>query len=185
MKRFFLFFLAIWLSGCTALPSAERTARPDQPELGQFALNGRVSINHRGERRSAGLRWTHLARSDEILLLAPLGQTAARMYQDQGGATLESDGKYYQADDVERLMQQVLDWHLPLGGLHHWVLGLPATDSPAQVMRDEEGRLSRLEQDGWEVRYLRYADALPSRLQLTHEDLQVLLLIDDWDWDLH
>lgn len=185
MRRGFIFLLAVLLGGCTTLSSTVQTARPDQPELGQFALNGRISINHRGERRSAGLRWTHLERSDEILLLAPLGQTAARVYQDQGGATLESDGKSYRADDVEMLMQQVLDWHLPLEGLHHWVLGLPATGSQAQVERDAEGRLSRMAQDGWEVHYLRYADNLPSRLQLSHEDLQVLLLIDTWDWDLH
>jgi outer membrane biogenesis lipoprotein LolB len=38
-------------------------------------------------------------------------------------------------------------------------------------------------QDGWEVHFLRYADSLPARLQLIHEDLQVQLLIDEWDWN--
>ena len=37
------------------------------------------------------------------------------------------------------------------------------------------GQITVLRQDGWEVRYLRYADSrpdsLPTRLQLSHEDL--------------
>jgi outer membrane biogenesis lipoprotein LolB len=43
-----------------------------------------------------------------------------------------------------------------------------------------------LQQNGWEVRYLRYdgdvADSLPSRLQLSRDELQVQLLIDEWEW---
>jgi outer membrane biogenesis lipoprotein LolB len=44
-----------------------------------------------------------------------------------------------------------------------------------------------LHQDGWEVRFLHYADSktdsMPARLQLIHEDLQVQLLIDEWEWN--
>ena len=176
------------LSGCALLaPAPAPVARPAQPEIAAFALNGRISINHRGERHSAGLRWTHLAQSDEMLLLAPLGQTAARVYRDARQATLDDGGKHYQADDVEMLMQQVLHWHLPLSGLHHWVLGMADTSSPAKIERGADGRISVLHQDGWEVRYLRYADtkpdSFPARLQLSHEGLQVQLLIDEWEWN--
>jgi outer membrane lipoprotein LolB len=45
-----------------------------------------------------------------------------------------------------------------------------------------------LRQDGWEVRYLRYADnkadSLPKRMQLSREDLQLTLLIDEWEWNI-
>ena len=184
--------LAVLLSGCALLPSAPApVARPSQYESAPFALNGRISISHQEKHHSAGLRWTHRAHADEILLLTPLGQTAARVYsdtrRDARQATLDNDGKRYQADDVESLMEQVLGWHLPLGSLHHWVLGLPAADTPAHIERDTYGRITVLRQDGWKVRYLNYADdktdALPKRLQLSHEDLQVILLIDEWEWN--
>jgi outer membrane lipoprotein LolB len=168
-------------------PASAPAVRPAQPEISPFALNGRVSINHRGERHSAGLRWKHLLQSDEILLFGPLGQTAARIYRDAGQATLEENGKHYQASDVETLMQQVLRWHLPLGGMHHWVLGMADANSPAKIERAANGQISVLNQYGWEVRYLHYADtkpdSLPARLQLNHEDLQVQLLIDEWEWN--
>ena len=185
MIRWLALLSVVLLGGCALLstPPASISASSAQLASAPFALNGRVSINHQGKRHSAGLRWMHREKSDEILLLTPLGQTAARIYRDDLNATLDSDGKRHQADDVETLMQQVLGWHLPLSGLHQWVLGLPAANSSAQIERNENGRISLLTQDGWEVRYLRYADTLPSRLQLTREDLQVQLLIDEWDWN--
>jgi len=189
MRWLAAFFGLALLGGCASLsPVPAPVARSAQYESAPFALNGRISIKHPETRQSAGLRWTHQARSDEILLLNPLGQTAARVYRDDKNATLDDGSKHYQDVDAESLMEQVLGWHLPLNGLHHWVLGLPGSGTPAQIERAENGQISVLRQDGWEVRFLRYADSkqdsLPARLQLSHEDLQVLLLIDEWDWNL-
>lgn len=177
----------IFLCGCASLhPQPVPVASPEQLESSPFALNGRISINYQGTRNSAGLHWNHQVQSDEVLLLAPLGQTVASIASDAQHATLDQGEQHYQAGDVETLMTQVLGWHLPLRGLHHWVLGLPASDSPAQIERDEYGQISVLHQAGWEVRYLGYADttpdSLPTRMQLSHGDLQVKLFIDEWDW---
>ena len=178
--------LACMLSGCALLPSAPAPAvRPAQPESAPFALNGRISVSHQGARHSVGLRWTHTAQSDEILLLAPLGQTAARVYRDARNATLDDGDKHYQAGNAETLMQQVLGWYLPLSRLHHWVLGVAETGSPAQIERNGNGQIAVLRQDGWEIRYLRHSaamqDSLPTRLQLSRDGLQMQLLIDEWE----
>lgn len=183
MIRYLLVLLL--LSGCALQPVAQ-TPRPVQLDTAPFAMNGRLSVKHNGSREWAGLRWTHRAQTDEILLLTPLGQTAARIYRDAGQATLDDGDKHYQDRDVESLMTQVLGWRLQLDGLHHWVLGMPE-QSGALLERDELGRLTVLHQDGWEVRYLAYAgdkaDSLPARMQLSREKLQLLLLIDEWEWN--
>ena len=74
----------------------------------------------------------------------PLGQTAVRVYRNNINATLDDGDKHYQADNADALMEKVLGWHLPLRGLHQWALGLPDTDSPAQIKRDSKGRISEL-----------------------------------------
>jgi len=186
--RWLVFLWLLVLSGCAYLkPVPAPAARPAQVDSAPYTLNGRISINNHGERHSAGLHWTHRGETDEVLLLNPLGQTAVRVYREDGQATLDDGSKHYQDVDVESLMGQVLGWHLPLNGLHHWVLGMADSGSPAQIERDDLGRLSVLHQDGWEVRFLRFAgdnpDALPARLQLNHQDLQVQLLVDEWDWN--
>ena len=187
MTRWLVFLGLCGLSGCALLSTSSAPGvRPAQFDTAPFAMNGRIAINNDGERHSAGLHWTHRENSDEFLLLTPLGLTAARVYRDEHNATLDDGDKHYQADNAEALMQQVLDWHFPLRGLHQWVLGLPDNDSHAQITRDNKGRISELLQDGWEIRYLRYApDNLPARLQLSHEHLTLLLLIDQWQWNPH
>lgn len=192
MTRLFPIVLAVLLSSCALLPSAPApVVRPAQPESVPFALNGRISVKHLDTRQTAGLRWVHNSHTDEILLLNPLGQTAARVFSDTHldthQATLDDGDKHYQNVDAESLMEEVLGWHLPLSDLHLWVLGLPAVDATARIERDGKGRVSVLHQDDWEVNYLEYADdkadALPKRMKLNYQDLQVTLLIDEWAWN--
>jgi len=182
--RLLWFLVFVMLSGCAMQPVAT-TPQPARPEVAAFAMNGRISVKHDGSRDSAGLRWVHQAETDEILLLNPLGQTAVRIYRDAEQATLDDSDRHFQDADVESLMTQVLGWSLQLDQLHDWVLGR-ATGGAALVERDELGRLAVLRQDGWEVRYLAYADeradSLPKRMQLTREKLQVMLLVDEWEW---
>ncbi|MDD4928838.1 MAG: lipoprotein insertase outer membrane protein LolB [Gallionella sp.] len=180
MIRYWLILLL--LSGCASQPVS---LRPVQLDAAPFAMNGRISVRHDGARDSAGLRWVHQAHTDEILLLTPLGQTAARIYRDAEQAVLDEGERHYQDKDVESLMMQVLGWRLQLDALHHWVLGGAAGEG-ALTERDDKGRITVLRQDGWEVRYVKYADesadSLPVRLQLSRENLQLILLIDEWEW---
>ncbi len=184
LKRPWWLLMFLMLGGCALQPVAI-TPQPARVESADFAMNGRISVRHDGSRDSAGLRWIHSAQTDEMLLLTPLGQTAVRIFRDDEQATLDDGDRHYQDADVESLMTQVLGWSLQLDALHRWVLG-KAADGPALIERDEMGRLAVLRQDGWEVRYLAYADdrpdSLPKRLQLTRDKLQVMLLIDEWEW---
>lgn len=180
MRGFLMFVLL--LAGCTTAPVAlQRPSQFDAP----FAFNGRVAIKQGEKRENAGLRWVHRATEDEILLLAPLGQTMARIHRDDGQATLDASGKHYAAQDMGSLMQEVLGWQLPLSGLQYWVSALPAPGGESLIERAANGQVSVLRQNGWEISYTRYAattaDALPLRLKLKREDVEVLLLIDEWE----
>ena len=177
-----LLLLILLLAGCATAPVAvQRPVQADAP----FAFNGRLAYKQGGQHESVGVRWVHRAAEDEILLLAPLGQTVARIHRDASEATLDASGKHYAAQDMETLMQQALGWQLPLSGLRHWVTAMPAPDAESHIERDEHGHMSMLRQEGWEISYSRYAaltsDALPLRLRLQREGIEVLLLIDEWE----
>ena len=178
----YLILPAMLLAGCATAPVAvQRPAQADAP----FAFNGRVAVKQGEQRDSAGVRWVHRAAEDEILLLAPLGQTVARIHRDASGVTLEASGRLYTAQDMETLMQQALGWQLPLSGLRYWITALPAPDGSSSIERDANGQVSLLRQQGWQISYSRYAaltpDALPLRLRMQREGTEVLLLIDEWD----
>jgi outer membrane lipoprotein LolB len=181
----FLYGLSVvLLAGC-----AQQKIVPTQPPIAEtdapFSLNGRVSIKHHGERSTAGVNWLHRIGEDEILLLAPLGQTVARLHQNNQGVTLETSGQTHHAADAESLTQQVLGWTLPLSGLRYWVMALPASGSEADIQRSENGQISQLQQAGWKIHYSRYVsedrNSLPLRIKLEREQLEILLLIDAWE----
>ena len=179
--RFSLLLLML-LTGCATTPVAlQRPAQADAP----FAFNGRIAFKQGEKRDTAGVRWVHSSAEDEILLLAPLGQTMARIHRDAQEATLDASSKHYTAQDMESLMQQALGWQLPLSGLRYWVTGVPAPGSESGVEREANGQMSVLNQQGWSISYSRYAaetpDALPLRLNLKREDMEVVLLIDEWE----
>lgn len=184
--RSLLSILLLLLSACSALtPALIAPAAPR--DSAAFNLNGRLAVNNSGQRHSGGLRWQHQLQRDELLLQGPLGITVARITSNARVATLEQNGKRHEAQDVEALMQQVLGWGLPLPVVHHWLMGKVDDALPAQIERDALGRLTLLQQAGWEVHYQRYvddsADSLPTRITFSRDDLQVKLLIDEWDFD--
>ncbi len=184
MRRLLLIVL-LTLAGCASAP---RLSPPSaQQPASAFNLNGRFTVHHQEQHYSGGLRWQHQSSRDELLLQGPLGITAARIVSDAQVATLEQNGKHYAADNVELLMQQVLGWGLPLPLLHHWLIGRADAANPADITRDASGRIAVLHQAGWEVRYVRYADdtvdSLPSRITLLHEDIEVQILLDEWEFD--
>lgn len=180
MHRIVLLFLL--LSACATTPTAvQRPASADAP----FVINGRIAIIQPDRRDSAGLRWTHDAASDELLLLSPLGQAVARITSNAQSVTLETEGETHTAPNAETLTGELLGWQLPLSGLRYWVAALPAPGGEFRSEQDAQGRMSVLYQQGWTIRYTRYAgeahDALPLRLSLQRAGMEVRMLIDEWE----
>lgn len=173
------------LGGCASTPVEPLQRRAAEAAQSPFAFNGRVATKHDGERSSAGVRWTHRGAEDEILLLAPLGRTVARIHGDANGVELRTPNGYYAAHDAEALTEEVLGWHLPMAGMRYWVLGLPEPGSPVDVELAPNGQVSVMHQNGWEIRYLRYAletpDSLPLRLSLQRHGMEIQLFIDEWE----
>jgi outer membrane lipoprotein LolB len=150
-----------------------------------FQLSGRVAVKYDEKNFSGGVRWAHNAADDEIWILAPLGTGVARIVRDANGISLTTnEQKTYRAYDAETLTREVLGWSLPLSGLQYWVLGIAAPKSTARAQQDSQQRLARLNQDSWDIAYLRYKPELesgmPARILLSRGDLQISLIIDDW-----
>ncbi|OGA26114.1 MAG: outer membrane lipoprotein LolB [Betaproteobacteria bacterium RIFCSPLOWO2_02_FULL_67_26] len=170
------------LAACAALPPPGAPAQ----RAAAFDLMGRVAVTHDGRAFSSGVRWQHLAGRDEIWLLTPVGQTLAHIEADATGATLTAaDGKQHRAGDAGSLTREALGWELPLEHLSWWVRGeiLPG-GVIGEVVRDQQGRLVRLRQDGWQITLTHSPAngpaALPQRLELARDAHRIRLVIDGW-----
>ncbi len=121
--------------------------------------------------------------------MTPTGQALAHIFADEDGAKLTgADRQTYEAADVESLTRRALGWALPLSRLAWWVRGEPVPGSePAEAVRDQQGRLVRLVQDGWSITLAHPGAgeprALPQRVELVREGHQMRLVIDSWRGD--
>lgn len=190
-----LSFMAL-LPGCVSTPihkpveSANAQALYKQHLQGiatieKFTIQGRIGVQTDGKGFSGSLHWLHDVAHDDIALYSPLGGQVASIKKTAGQVTLtDANGKSLSATDAEALTQNALGWRLPLAGLADWSLGRPSS-SPIQASTwDEQGFLSTLKQDGWNIEYQNYSEQnghfLPSKILLKSEKVNLKLLVEKW-----
>lgn len=180
------------LAGCAAVPAQQRISEPAayRPHLQQisaiasFAVSGRIAVLTETKGFSGSIRWHHRPDGEDMAFYSPLGTQLGQLSADADGVTLTtSDQKSYQANDAETLTQQTLGWSLPMAGLPDWVLGRPAAGEFEIHDWDDLGRITRLQQNGWDIEYPAYQGNLPSKVVLKSPKLDLKLVIESWQTD--
>ena len=194
MKKLSILMICALLSSCATLPakkgalntSMSWSARQQQLKtVKQWHLTGAIAIKTPGHGQSASLAWQQAKNNYKINVFGPLGAGRVTLSGMPNRVTLQANGKHYEAATPEALMQKVLGWHLPISNLIYWVRGLPATNAAAKEHFDAYHHLSALQQQGWQVQYLRYTNVdgidLPSSIMLKQGELTVKIIISNWD----
>lgn len=190
--------LGLAIAGCTAmepsriksgkLPDLHRQHMLQITEIQQFNLKGRIGVQAKGKGFSGSAEWQHANRADNIALFSPLGSQVATIKTIENGMELVTgEKKTYRAPDAETLTQEVLGWSLPVNGLADWVLGRPGQGLAQLTLWDKQGRITRLDQNGWEIEYLQYSEVkgyqLPAKINLRNQGLILKLIIKDWNME--
>ena len=165
-----------------ALAAACATFPPEPSAPGSFSIVGRVAVRYGADAANGRVTWRHSVLADDLLISTPLGQGIAEITRRDGVYTLvTSQEQRYTATDPERLTEQALGWALPLAGLPDWLQGRPQPGAAAEP-RYEGERLAELRQLGWTIEYSDYEESgrLPRRMRLTRGDLDIRLVIDQW-----
>lgn len=196
VRHLLVFSLITLLTGCAGLTSREALEGQGNAQswqahkqrissLDAWQINGKVGIRAPKDSGSGTLFWLQRQDYYDIRLSGPLGRGAARLTGRPGEILLEvaNQGRY-QAASPEQLLQDQLGLNLPVSHLLWWIRGLPSPDSKSRLNLDSQSHLAQLSQDGWHVEYLSYAEQngfwLPERIKLSGFDLQVTLVIKDW-----
>ena len=180
------------LAGCRTVPVSAPAAPPwdtRRPELqarAHFELKGRVAVAAGAQGFDARLRWAQDGSRARVALEGPLG--AGAVHIDAAGTDLDivtANGARLTSDAARAELSARLGFDPPLTSLRFWILGVPDPASPADETLDpRRQRLTRLEQDGWQIDYASYiavgSEWLPARLTLERADVKVKLLVDDW-----
>ena len=196
MRNLLIPALVLLLAGCAGLGPQESVEGPGSAddwkahkaqisEIDGWQINGKIGIRAPQDSGSGTLFWLQRQDYFDIRLSGPLGRGATRLTGRPDAVALEVAGQgRFEAESPEALVESQLGWQLPVSNLLWWVRGLPSPDSRSRVALDANGRLANLQQDGWDVQYLGYSEesgySLPSRIKLAGRDLQITLVIKDW-----
>jgi outer membrane lipoprotein LolB len=193
-------FLALLVLGVSACSGLGRLSNDSEAQslwaqrqaavaaVGQWDMYARGALRLEGEAYHIGIRWQREADDRFMMLLeAPFGQGVLRIDAAGPGRyrLLLPDGRMFENSSAEALLEDVVGWSLPIGGLDYWVRGLPHPRGDYRHRLDADGRAAWIHQDGWDIDYLDYfseagAPPLPRRLLLKNETLTLRLAIERW-----
>jgi len=171
--------MVLLLSACAhaPLPPEASATRAGQ----SLSLSGRVSVHQQEKNFSGQFQWVASNGVDDILLSDPLGQGVAKIMRTAQETMLQlPDGRRETAPDADALTEKLLGFRLPLGGMSYWISARPAPSTPNQLAYDKDGQVERIQQDGWKIEYLSYAEERPKKLLISRPDLEIKLIVDHW-----
>jgi outer membrane lipoprotein LolB len=199
-RQALLILVTTYISGCANFSEThQKTANELQDgqvhlakiaTIKDFKLSGRVAVNANNQGSSGAIHWEHNKAKGIISFYSPLGGKVADFsYSNQNVKFTNQDHKTFEADNAETLSERHLGWRLPLKPLSDWVLGRPSNGAISNLRWDGQGRISRFNQQGWEITYLEYKPnneiSLPSKINIRaiHADqpLNLRLVIDLWE----
>ena len=155
----------VLLTGCAVAPTTSPeatkawTARQSALQnLTQWNAAGRIGVVNGPDGWHAGFQWAQQDSGYRIDLIGPLGQGRIRVEGNEQAVRIQTaDGQTQTAPDPDALLEQAVGARLPVTGLRYWIRGLPEPGPSPTLQTDAEGRLTRLEQNGWIIEYV--ADA--------------------------
>lgn len=202
-KPFFLPAVRCWwslalvllalLAGCAQQPTWEASpdararweARaPRLAALDDWQLAGRFGFTRHKDAFAASLDWQQSPARYQLALTGPLGQPVATLSGEGDHHRIDIGGRVLTGDSVADLLDKAIGYPLPVEKLRYWIRGLPDPQANDTRTLDGEGRLSRLEDDGWTVDFLHYTrigdTELPARIRLENRWFTLKIAILDW-----
>lgn len=193
-NRFLLLPVLLWLAACaTQLPVDEKLKqeqwqanREKVIQLDKWELKGRIAVSVKRQAWTASLQWAQERQDYQINIIAPLGQGSLELQGNRQGVTMRvARGKVLYAQAPETLMRKSLGWAAPVSGLRYWVRGLPVPGKRINKLSlDDNGRVTEMEQSGWQISYSRYSSRrgveLPGKVALQNGGIRLRLVIRDW-----
>ena len=161
----------------------ERLAYLQQTD--EWGVSGRIAMRTPEDAWSASLKWQQRDTDFDIQLFGPLGGKALSVTGGKDYVVLTTDeGETFSEQNAAALIYRQTGWHVPVDSLHYWARAMQIPGQDALVEHDKNGRLTRLQQAGWDIHYQDYqvVDQLemPRKLRLENKNFTVKLIFRGW-----
>ena len=127
--------------------------------IDSWDIRGRLSIRNEQQVFPADLFWQQQQQHLMLRLVAPFGQGTTQISRVDGQdyRVITPQGQQIMVDSPASLTLYAFGVALPYQELQYWIRGLPAETGHVWRARfDEQNRLIAFQQNGWDIRILRY-----------------------------
>jgi outer membrane lipoprotein LolB len=192
---YFAVLLALLLGGCSTLPEPRPSDDPQAlweqrqhrlRELHHWTAVGRLALRTEDEAWNLFVHWKQCGDRYQIRFRGPIGLGLMELSGGPEGVVLRtSDHKTFHATSPEQLLVERVGWSVPVGGLRDWIVGRIPRDTGVHAYKiDTAGRLERLSQSGWNIRYLAYRQIgrmqLPKTVSLQNQRVSARIIVSQW-----
>ncbi len=196
LRAFAIVVFASLVSACATQPAKPALpALVGAPEANQAAratalaafpgwsMTGRIAVTNGQQGGSGRIEWRQDGARYAATLSAPVTRQGWRVSGGPDGATLEGmAGGPRSGPDAAALVFEATRWRVPVDALGDWLLALQRDGDAAHF--GDDGRIDRIEGEGWVVSYADWRAVqgveLPGRIEAMQGAAKVRLVVDDW-----
>ncbi|WOH37833.1 lipoprotein insertase outer membrane protein LolB [Thalassotalea fonticola] len=192
-----IFILVAMLTACSTTKVAtdqqlfqNKTQRAEQlSRLHNWTIKGKIAFIEGNSKQSANLYWRQTQHSTNLKLTTFLGVNVLTLSSKNDIHILTANGKTYQDDNLEDLLNQVSGIRLPVNALVYWIKGLKAQNED-QITYSETTLLPQtlnawVNNTYWQLHYKKYNLVnnlrLASQLTIKHQQLVIKMAIHTWE----
>lgn len=173
--------LGLAMAGCSMAPPAPSVTNTDH--LDHWLAEGKMGLRVADKGGNLNFVWLQEGALYTLTLSGPLGAGRTELTGGPDGVTLRNgDIGDIRASSPEVLLEAVTGYSAPVSHLAHWLKARPAT-LDARIERDDQGRASRIDEDGWTALFPDWDEthpALPRKILITGPDTRLIVVISRW-----
>lgn len=169
-------------------PETEMPSKLLGPKIPQdFTLNGSIGMLQGNESGWHGkLNWKQAQSDFSMRILGPFGDEQAELVSEAGVLKLKTpDGQFVSGSKLAEWQKQAFGTSVPLQALPYWLHGVPYPEMSEPSIKKANGKLSQLQQDGWQVNYADWAKLggheMPKRVNMSKAQVRIKLVISDYN----
>ena len=178
--------VAIVITGCASISSSQRQQVSQLTAPESWRVFGKASVSSSESAQIFNYFWQYQSGYERLELNANNAGRILSYERKQQRSKLSITGREPIFDtEPDAALQEQLGWELPIAQLRYWLVGKAHPEANiAAVEFDDQGRLLRLEQHGWELSYRGYYAAqshyLPRLINLSKGGLKVRIFVNNW-----
>lgn len=173
---FLVFILA--LQGCSSL-LPDREFVPSDPEaLNEWSMEGSIEISDKNGSTQTHFEFRQI--DDQLTLYvrpkSPVAHPTAEITAIEGE---ESSTEINHITAKARMLAETINEHVTLDELSYWLRALPYSDEAEMKADEDEGKMEKITESGWEITYKDFMQIdryyLPERMVMEKGDVELEL----------